>query len=845
MSRAPLVLALALTFLAALPAAGLAAARDADRAAAERALTRVKDLRQGIGVRTGRELTPALLDLARRKDDLGAAAREQADSFLARPTQSGDSDFYGGGFLADVRSFCAGTSIFCIHWVDDAASSDAPSLTDTDADTVPDFVESMAAAFNEVYACENGSGLNDCGPLRPGLDWQDPVGDGTAGGVGNNKFDVYVADLSNNLYGYATTETCPTAKTCAGYMVMNNDYSPFATATVDATEAMQVTAAHEYNHILQFGYDVTQDTWMLEATATYMEEKVYPAIDDYLNYLPNWVQKIDIPLTTFDSQDVKVYGSAVWNHWLDREYGGDDVIQSAWQQSKALPSGFTSSFAPDAYRKAITDAGGAGFSEEFAEFAVATAEWRATPGVFPDAYPDVPRDPTALVVDGTAVTRTLDHTTHALLSVPVPGVAKTYTLTASLPAGVKGAIALVGRTGGSTTSGSVTTKLKQLPSGGAGSVVLPDAETYGRITAVLVNSDATKTGSKLGNGDWNWNADNKQFTNVRVTSSDTPAPPPAPPSAATSTATEITAGGATLNGSVNPNGKATTWYFEYGPDATRIPAVAGSAGSGTSAVPVSAAVTGLAPGTTVGYRLVAANADGTVAGSSQSFRTLDPPLVTTGPAGAVSATSAVLTGTVDPRGKAATYTFEYGPTTAYGQKVGGSVAQATGAASVAESVAGLAPGTVVHYRLIATTTDGTTAGGDRTFTTAADTSGTTESTPSSAAIAPLTLAVSVIRSKLGAVLRKGLGVRIRCGSRCRLAVKLVIPAKLAKRLGVEATLATVRTTASPAATVKLRISRKTRRALARARTLRARVIVRASGADGRKASLSKSVTLRR
>ena len=49
---------------------------------------------------------------------------------------------------------------------------------------------------------------------------------------------------------------------------------------------MQVTVAHEYNHILQFNYDVFEDVWLFEDTATWAEEQVYPGINDYLNYLP-------------------------------------------------------------------------------------------------------------------------------------------------------------------------------------------------------------------------------------------------------------------------------------------------------------------------------------------------------------------------------------------------------------------------------------------------------------------------------------------------------------------------------------------------------------------------------
>lgn len=88
------------------------------------------------------------------------------------------------------------------------------------------------------------------------------------------------------------------------------------------------------------------------------------------------------------------------------------------------------------------------------------------------------------------------------------------------------------------------------------------------------------------------------------------APPQAPqPSASTGSAT-TTDGSATVNGSVNPNGLATSYYFEYGTTANygqQTPPQA--AGSGTGAVSVAATLSGLSANTTYHYRLVAVGPD--------------------------------------------------------------------------------------------------------------------------------------------------------------------------------------------------------------------------------------------
>jgi hypothetical protein len=100
------------------------------------------------------------------------------------------------------------------------------------------------------------------------------------------------------------------------------------------------------------------------------------------------------------------------------------------------------------------------------------------------------------------------------------------------------------------------------------------------------------------------------------------------PRPATDAAANVTETGATLRGSVNPLGFATTYYFDWGTGTgygNRIPATAQGAGSGTEPQAVSQELTGLTPGTTVHYRLVATNTFGSVAAADQAFTTLVPP----------------------------------------------------------------------------------------------------------------------------------------------------------------------------------------------------------------------------
>jgi len=194
------------------------------------------------------------------------------------------------------------------------------------------------------------------------------------------------------------------------------------------------------------------------------------------------------------------------------------------------------------------------------------------------------------------------------------------------------------------------------------------------------------------------------------------------PSVTTNGASSVSTTGARLNGRVNPNGHSTTWHFDYGTSASYGASTPShGAGSGTGTASVSAALSGLAPGTTYHFRLIASNSSGTTAGADQTFTTVATPVVATGSAG-VGVTTASLNGTVDPRNHTTTWYFEYGTTTGYGSRTPGQRADAnTGSRAVSAGVSNLAPGTTYHFRIVATSSSGTSRGADVAFATIANT----------------------------------------------------------------------------------------------------------------------------
>ncbi len=469
---------LLLAFLAVclIAALGAGPASASDRSDAQRALQQAQALFNGhsafsAGTATGvsgHEATPILLTLARHLQALPPPERRQARKLLERPSEQSDRDTFGTE--ATASPLC--DTHFCVHW--GTKSSATPLQGDGNADGVPDYVEQVLAAADQSWSVENDK-----------LSWRKAPSDGSRGARkgkgGSAQTDVYITGLPRGLYGYSTTDPGQRGLRQSGYLVVDNDYKGFSGVPV---QLMQVTFAHEYNHVLQFGYDTFEDGWMFESTATFMENNVFPNVDDYINYVPDFARNSVTPLAETEQKAFKLYGSAVWNHYLAGRYGAA-VVRDAWAASpKVKPV----DFAVASYDRAIRQAGGEGFSQSFVNFAAETSEWNSSK-LFPDHYPDVKR---AGVLGPASHKLKLDHTGYALFDVhPQAG---TITLRAKGGSKTRSGIALVGRTG-APGSGTIVKAVKYLPHGGKASVSLPDAGRFARITAVVANADGRVKGN--------------------------------------------------------------------------------------------------------------------------------------------------------------------------------------------------------------------------------------------------------------------------------------------------------------------------------------------------------------
>jgi outer membrane protein assembly factor BamB len=230
---------------------------------------------------------------------------------------------------------------------------------------------------------------------------------------------------------------------------------------------------------------------------------------------------------------------------------------------------------------------------------------------------------------------------------------------------------------------------------------------------------------------------------------------------------------------------------------------------------------------------------------------LNPPSAVTQAASSVAQTTATLNASVNPnRGLVHECRFEYGPTTAYGSSAACAALPGSGEGPVAVSapVADLSANTTYHYRLVVSNSSGISDGNDETLNTLAIPSGPSSDAPAPATPAPQATAdlgvlsfreqeppvpgAKLLSTSLTASASGTVDVKLSCPtgqSRCTGSVTLrtldaVIAAHPAGRKATHLVLAvgSFNLAGPRASIVKLHLSAKARRLLARARVLRVR-----------------------
>ncbi len=220
--------------------------------------------------------------------------------------------------------------MFRFHYT--TTGSNAVSTADTNSNSIPDYIDVMSETFNTVDEYQ----LTTLGFSEPPGDSWYPTNNDNGG---NGSYDVYVRNAGNGVYGYVQPEdwadntgnnensSANEVNAFTSYMVMRHNYDGFPNTLI---ENIQVTAAHEFFHAVQFGYDGFEESWVFEATSVQMEEMIYDDVNDCYQYMSSWFNNPHQALN-LDSDD-RWYGSFIFFEYVNSHLSVD-AIKAFWEQS--------------------------------------------------------------------------------------------------------------------------------------------------------------------------------------------------------------------------------------------------------------------------------------------------------------------------------------------------------------------------------------------------------------------------------------------------------------------------------------------------------------------------------
>jgi hypothetical protein len=198
-----------------------------------------------------------------------------------------------------------------------------------------------------------------------------------------------------------------------------------------------------------------------------------------------------------------------------------------------------------------------------------------------------------------------------------------------------------------------------------------------------------------------------------------PGPPVQPAPVVTRPATNILNTSAALNGSVNPQGRPTTAWFEFDKTTTySVTTIPQDVGSGSTFLPLSQGISLLDPESVYHFRCLASNAAGVFLGFDRSFHTGGPPSAQTQPETNTLPEQALLVATVNPNGLNASTWFEWGTNSSLENRTATvTVGPVFTNVTVTNLLGGLAPDTAYFFRIIATNIAASATGAVQSFAT--------------------------------------------------------------------------------------------------------------------------------
>jgi hypothetical protein len=246
--------------------------------------------------------TEVIAELVRDRALLDAGTRAELDHRLSSINAPGTGTYTTAHFRIEYAT----------------SGPDAPTPTDVaPANGIPDFVEWTGAACEQAWAIEVGQ-----------LTY-------TAPAVGNGQNARYpVTYQAQDAYGFTTVVAGQETR-----IVLHPSYANFPfneDPEGDVIGALRVTVAHEFKHAIQRMYSPwTEGNW-LELDATWMEDVVFDAVNDYVNFIRGDRSPFTDPQLPLFIGGLASYEDCNWETYLAATLGNEH-LRAFWERRRNFP----------------------------------------------------------------------------------------------------------------------------------------------------------------------------------------------------------------------------------------------------------------------------------------------------------------------------------------------------------------------------------------------------------------------------------------------------------------------------------------------------------------------------
>lgn len=198
---------------------------------------------------------------------------------------------------------------FRIYYSRDRSTVDAIITADKNQNSIPDYIETIGAGLEEARTLFiDQLGFKDPAPLSPT----------------GQPCEIYIKNLGGKLSGFAAPLLNRSSRSQGksfSFIVLDN-------LLVGDKTILKSIAAHQFAHAVTHSYSYRSDPWWSEASAIWLEDRLYSTLIRYHDALSYRLENSHKALAT--DQLILMQGNALWPFFLSEK--NVNLIRMGWEE---------------------------------------------------------------------------------------------------------------------------------------------------------------------------------------------------------------------------------------------------------------------------------------------------------------------------------------------------------------------------------------------------------------------------------------------------------------------------------------------------------------------------------